>query len=56
MSGNGFHNIWLHFYEENSNVSFQKPPVTQKLFRKPPVILKIVLKAGHECALEKFNQ
>jgi hypothetical protein len=33
-----------------------KPPVNQKFSRKPPVILKIVPKAGHKCTQEKINQ
>jgi hypothetical protein len=34
---------------------FKKPTVNQKFFRKPPVILKIVPKADHECTVHRIN-
>ncbi len=37
--------------------TFWYPPVSLKMFRNPPLILKIVPKAGYECKLEKiFSQ
>jgi hypothetical protein len=68
MSADGFHNFWPSFYEENAKYPFSNPfheacsgsPEaacdSESYYESPPVILKIVPKAGLECTLEKFNK
>jgi hypothetical protein len=54
MSADGFHNFGFCFLKKLKNEVFAYTCDSKS--RKPPVILKTVPKAGHECTPKKIDK